>query len=165
MKRADLGKTALTVLLTAGATYSLAGSNTVTTDDIATNNVTNTDIGTNAVTSNKVAPDTLTGSDINESTLVIPPMRALVLGTGVLGVGTNSRVISAARLGGWSAGGYKVVFDRDVSNCAYQVTPYSASAVVRAQPLSGAFNSVVVLTALPSTGAYVDVSFYITVTC
>jgi hypothetical protein len=165
MKRSAIANTALTAVLTAGATYSLAGSNTVTTDDIATNNVTNTDIGTNAVTGNKVAPDTLTGIDINESTLAIPTLRAYVGATGELVANRSSRAISANRAAGYVAGGYEVAFDRDVSNCTNQVTPYSAAVIVRAQPRSGVPNKVLVLTTSPSNGAYTDASFDLTVTC
>lgn len=88
-----LGYTALTVILTAGAAQSLAGSNTVASDDIINGQVYGADLANNAVSSAKVydnsltgadirnsavngadiGDNSLTGADIDESTLTLPP--------------------------------------------------------------------------------------------
>jgi hypothetical protein len=95
-----------------------------------------------------------------------PPIAAYVGATAALVSEKSSRAVSAARATGYTHGGYNVTFDRNVSSCLYTVLPYSGSAFVRAQPLSGFPNSVLVLTTQPSNSAvYIDVSFHITVTC
>lgn len=88
-----LGYTALTVILTAGAAQSLAGSNIVFTDDIADanvttkdikdGNVTNYDLQDGSVVSSKIRDNTVTGADVNESTLWIVPNAAKVNGVQV----------------------------------------------------------------------------------
>jgi hypothetical protein len=91
IKSAVLGTTTLVVLLTAGTAHSLAGSNTVFSDDIADGNVLTADIGDNQVTSTKIKDgqvgsadlqdngvksadvqnESLTGADINEASLTL----------------------------------------------------------------------------------------------
>lgn len=78
-----VGFTVLTLLLTAGAAQSLAGSNTVFSDDIAAGAVRTSDINVNAVTSSRIANgsvfggdianNSVTGADIDESTLTVTP--------------------------------------------------------------------------------------------
>jgi hypothetical protein len=77
-----LGYTAITVILTAGAAQSLAGSKTVFGDDIVDGTITTPDLKAGSIagsrllnhgiTGSKVYPNTLTGTEINESTLVQP---------------------------------------------------------------------------------------------
>lgn len=66
-----LGYTALTVILTAGAAQSLAGSNTVDTGDIVDGQVTYSDIRSNAITGSKILDNSITGADIKDSTLAL----------------------------------------------------------------------------------------------
>lgn len=118
-----LGYTALTVILTAGAAQSLAGSNTVFSDDIADRSVANADLGTNSVSrakiqdnaigSSEVLDDSLTGADINESTLAIKKVLfARVRADGGL-AGGDATGSSAG-----SGGSYTVTFGQNVASCA-----------------------------------------------
>ena len=58
------GYVALVVLVTAGAAQSLAGSNTVFTDDIVDGQVTYSDIRDNAMTGKKILDNSVTGADL-----------------------------------------------------------------------------------------------------
>lgn len=58
------GYAALVVLVSAGAAESLAGTNTVFTDDIVPGGVSTSDIRENAVTGSRVRNSSLTGSDL-----------------------------------------------------------------------------------------------------
>ena len=66
-----LGYTALTVILTAGAAQSLAGSNTVFSDDIVDFSIVANDIKTAAIGGRPIVDNSLTGTDVNEATLVL----------------------------------------------------------------------------------------------
>lgn len=63
-----------------------------------------------------------------------------------------------------SSGNYPVEFDRDVSHCAYNVTPFDRGVYVQAQPLKGRPDGVSV-TLADSTGAATNGEFYLSVTC
>lgn len=74
-----LGYTALTIILTAGAAQSLAGSNTVFSDDIVNGTITHADIKANslggsrlldnAVTGRKILNGTVMGADIGDNSV------------------------------------------------------------------------------------------------
>jgi hypothetical protein len=80
--------------------------------------------------------------------------------------GVNSGVTSSARTSGAGVpGAYEVIFDRDVSNCSYQVT-LTARGEATAQPRAGNVNGVFVSTfGSESTGAGVDQRFHLAVFC
>ena len=122
-----LGYTALTIILTAGAAQSLAGSNTVTSDDIVDGTITHADVKPNSlggsrfldnsVTSSKILNNTVTGADINEGTLALPgavkTTAIRIDGTKAFGAGTTSRP---------GTGQYTVDYGSSLSNCTAQAT-------------------------------------------
>lgn len=89
----------------------------------------------------------------------IAPMAAAVLEDGTLAFG--SRVTSLGKI---ADGEYEVVFDRDVTNCYYRVTPVQGRRFVIAEPRTGEEKGVYVEFWDP-TETNVDSAFYVTVTC
>jgi hypothetical protein len=73
----------------------------------------------------------------------------------------GSRTTNAIHLG---TGEYEVDFDRDVSACTYNATPYITPYVLDVEPRSGNVNGVFIAIQTP-TGTFSDVPFYLTVTC
>ncbi len=94
------------MLMSAGAAQSLAGSNTVFTDDIAPKAVHGSDIADNAVSGRTVYPNRITGADVNEATLSPRIFLAQVTKTRVV-ARSSSAGISAVRKG---VGLYEVAF-------------------------------------------------------
>lgn len=81
VRSAVLGTAVLVVMLTAGAAQSLAGSNTVFSDDIVDGQVAYADIRDNAMTGKKILDNSVTGADVNEASLL------LTCGTGLAKIG------------------------------------------------------------------------------
>jgi len=82
-------------------------------------------------------------------------------------VGASGNPVDGSRVASITSphpGTYQVVFDRDVSNCAYNVTSFAAGIFPEAQPLTGDPDGVFVLLQ-DYTGSGTDVEFYLTVTC
>jgi hypothetical protein len=88
------------------------------------------------------------------------PMWAHVLSDGSLSGG--SRVSSVERL---TTGLVEVDFDRDVSKCAYGVTPFTGDAVAGAKPARNDPDGVVAIFSVPFNLTGQDTEFYLTVTC
>jgi hypothetical protein len=87
------------------------------------------------------------------------PLAALITSAGILNMGSHT--VASARL---VAGQYEVIFDRDVSQCTYDVLPNALNRFVLAQPRSGNANGVFVQTSNASQ-SLADAAFYLTVTC
>lgn len=68
-RSAILGYAVLTLILTAGAAQGLAGTNTVTSDDIVNESLTSADVKNEALTSSDIRNESLTGSDIRNGSL------------------------------------------------------------------------------------------------
>jgi hypothetical protein len=101
---------------------------------------------------------------IDVSGYSVKPMWALVEGDGTLIYGSRVTSTSSSR-----TGVYNVVFDLDVSGCAYGVTPSADTPpadtlLARAQPLSGTPDGVFVYFQNGSQTP-LDAEFYLTVTC
>jgi hypothetical protein len=77
--------------------------------------------------------------------------------------GVNSGVTASGRTAAVE-GAYEVIFNRDVSNCSYQVTPATGKAETFAQPRLGNANGVFVST-FDSDGTDVDRGFHLAVFC
>lgn len=73
----------------------------------------------------------------------------------------SSRAVSSTRLG---TGQYEVVFDRDVTACTYEATPFLNPYTIAVEPRSGKPNGVFIYSETPS-GTLADQLFYLTVTC
>ncbi|MCX6401237.1 MAG: hypothetical protein NTX33_15075 [Propionibacteriales bacterium] len=95
----------------------------------------------------------------------VAPISAWVNSVGTLDQNWSSRAVTASRIPGFPVGNYEVVFDRNVVNCIYQATGYGTPATIITQPRSGNPNAVFVQTTSASTGAALDNSFFLTVTC
>jgi hypothetical protein len=89
----------------------------------------------------------------------LTPMWAQVNSSGTLIQG--SRVTGTSHL---STGEYEVDFDRDVSRCAYNATPYSGVVTTLVEPRSGNADGVFVEFINLASNA-TDAVFYLTVTC
>jgi len=115
------GYAALTVLLTAGAAQSLAGSDTVFSDDIVAGAVATSDIRENAVTSSRIANGGVFGADINGSQAGLKKIfvtRVRANGTKISGDATSSA--RAATL--LPSGSYQLQFPFPVGSCAALTT-------------------------------------------
>ncbi len=89
------------------------------------------------------------------------PMWAHVLSDGSLSSGSRVSLVS-----GTGTGAYVVDFDRDVSNCAYAVTPFINSGDVSdAGPAAADPDGVLVQISDPNSQTGADAEFYLTVTC
>jgi len=66
-----LGFGILTVLLMAGTAQSLAGSNTVFSDDIVDGTIGHADVKANSLGGSRILNNAVTGADVNEATLVL----------------------------------------------------------------------------------------------
>lgn len=91
-----------------------------------------------------------------------PQMDAYVDQSGTL-VFTSGRVLAASHLG---TGNYTVTFDRDVSKCSFQATPYAYNYVVAVGPTFGnPASATVYIHDQSSPENYYDTSFFITAVC
>lgn len=164
-----LGYTALTLVLTAGAAQSLAGSNTVTSDDIVDGTIVANDIKTAAIGGRPIVDNSITGADVNEATLTLPGVIRTTgvspTGTKVFGAGTPTKV---------GTGHYTVDYGVPLKNCSAHVTggcnaangltDYSFTAWATIFPAYSSANSVdVYFRNGANTG--VDSSFFLTVIC
>jgi hypothetical protein len=82
------------------------------------------------------------------------------LSDGSLSAGSRVSVVS-----GNPIGEYVVDFDRDVSNCAYGVTPINTAVLFDAEPATNDPDGVLVETWDPASQMGVVAEFYLTVTC
>jgi uncharacterized protein YjbI with pentapeptide repeats len=125
-RSAIIGYAVLTLILTAGAAQGLAGTDTVTSDDVVNESLTSADIKNESLTSSDIKNESLrgsdvlnnslTGSDINEATLA--RARNVHFAHGSIG---GSRVrgdaIDVDRI---STGRYEVTFSGfDVRSCVW----------------------------------------------
>lgn len=69
IRSAVIGYAALTVILTAGAAQGLAGTNTVTSDDVVNETLTSADVKNESLTSSDIKNESLRGSDILNGSL------------------------------------------------------------------------------------------------
>ena len=100
------------------------------------------------------------GLVIDVSGYYVTQMAAYLQGTGTLTYAT-SRVVSTTHS---STGNYEVTFSRDISRCAYQVTPFQYNWVA-AVGSAGANTLHVYIHDQVSPYTAHDTSFYVTVTC
>ena len=137
MRSAVLGTTVLVVTLTAGAAQSLAGSNTVFSDDIVDGSITHQDVRVNslggsrllnnAVTGGKLLDGSVTGADVDEGSLGTVPRAATTLNVLRAAVESDGTVVTAQSTPGTTSslltedgtGNYLVVFPRNVSTCTF----------------------------------------------
>ncbi len=124
-RSAIIGYAILTVILTAGAAQGLAGTNTVTSDDIVNESLTSADVKNESLTSSDIKNESIRGSDILNGSLTSSDIAgyrrvqfAMVDNGGDRTRGTAS---SSDREG---TGEYTVTFTNgiDVKNCAWTVT-------------------------------------------
>jgi hypothetical protein len=98
---------------------------------------------------------------IDVSGYFVKPMFAMVNSGGSLGV--SSRATAATQLTLFP-GAYEVDFDRDVSGCAYNATPFDQGYTAIVEPRSGNVDGVFVYTS-NSSGTPVNQTFSLPVTC
>jgi hypothetical protein len=98
---------------------------------------------------------------IDVSGYFIKPMFAQVNSDGSLGV--HSRTTGSTQITSFP-GAYEVDFDRDVSGCAYNATPFDQGYTAIVEPRSGNVDGVFVYTS-NSSGTPTNEAFYLTVTC
>lgn len=113
------------------------------------------------ITIKNVAGPAFTAIDVNG--YFVPQLNAFVASDGTLTFTSGGRAVSSTHE---STGNYVVTFDRDVSTCAYTVTPYLFDYVVATGPQGGDVNSVHVYVHAQgvSTTSY-DAPFFMHVTC
>jgi hypothetical protein len=120
MKRPVLGHlfgyTVLTVILTAGAAQSLAGSGTVYSDDIVDSTITTPDLKNGAVNGSKILDNSVTGADVDEKTLHPRTFFAQVKADGH--IASASPGVTSTRS---DTGRYVVDFPRDMTSCTATV--------------------------------------------
>jgi hypothetical protein len=147
-------------LLMAGtlSASALAGSNTVTSDDIVDNGIYHTDIRDSNVTSADVKNNSLTGADVDESTLTMPKILTAK-------VNYDGSVSSGNAIGSHTSPGlYTVTFPRSVAECtavASTATQWSPTTMIQTST-SGAQ---VTLTIRNDASAPTDRPFSLIVAC
>ena len=101
--------------------------NSVGSPQIKNGQVKAADLAANGVTSAKIKNGQVTGADVDESTLGTVPsagrgdnlLAATVQAAGTLVPGQSVAAVSSAKV---FPGSYEVIFDRNVTGCAYSVT-------------------------------------------
>lgn len=124
-RSAIIGYALLTLILTAGAAQGLAGTDTVTSDDIVNETLTSADVKNESLTSSDIKNESLrgsdilnnslTGSDVNEAALALPNAYYAQIDSGGDREGGN-----AVGSDKEATGEYTVKFaGTDVRNCAW----------------------------------------------
>ena len=115
----------------------------------------NFDPGNRPAPGAKAAPDyTTTGQGLGMAILGAEIASDASIITGI-GVTSSSHI---------STGQYEVDFNRDVSKCIYNITPFNYSTSLHAQPRSTNVNGVFIA-ATYFTSNFMDTQFYISVFC
>jgi hypothetical protein len=138
-----------TLALVVALSSTAYAANTVRSSDIVDGAVKSVDIGSGAVTMADASSRSL-GRSPRIWAQISSPGGSVIRGAGVA---------SAQRP---TAGEYTVTFNRDVSNCAVQVTPFSTTAVMATYQEAG---TVVTVRLFDDLGAATDVPFDIVVVC
>ena len=151
--------------------------NAVTTNDIRNSNVKKADLAASAVTTGKIKDGNVIGADVSEGSLGTVPTAAkannvsfaVVANPGGPANATLARS-SAPAPTVVEANGVQVVFNRDVSGCAYSVSKSNAGSMVemsgfaQASTANGNVNAVDVRTR-DDAGNLVDGDFHLVVVC
>lgn len=115
-----LGYVVLVLLLSAGTAQGLAGTNTVTSDDIVDGTISTLDLKTGAVSGSRILDNSVTGTDVNESTLSLRRHFVARVKVPVDGVTPPSVVDSdpsGVTVAADSVGLYSVTFPIAVNDC------------------------------------------------
>lgn len=170
-KVAALSGAVLITLLAVGPAQSLAGSNTVFSDDIVDGQVKAIDIAANSIGGGRIADggigsidvanNSLTGADINEGTLVMPGPKARFAIIGYSGSVDGGQATSVSHT---QTGLYDITFPWPTAGCATTVSAppgWGAGAVGHAGPYGGN----VVRVYFTSGGNFADIPFSLTMIC
>ena len=126
-----LGYTALTVMLTAGAAQSLAGTNTVFSDDIVDGTIKHVDIQPNTIGTSRLRDNSITTGKILDGTLLAQDFAAGASGYSFLSVSSASDSNSPKEISvDCPAGTYVVGSYHDIAGGKAGSAPNQTSSVV-----------------------------------